>query len=119
MTSGKRPKLQQQKTARSRATPRNAVAIEGACVIGERDKEPALVTDLGLKGCCVRTDAVGVLRSEPVQLWLAEFGPVAGTLRWSKGGSLGVLFDTPLEEATLEALLEAGEPPSNVVQLRA
>ncbi len=118
MTRGKRAKLLN-KTARSRAMPREAVVIEGFCVIGEREKESALVTDLGLQGCRVRTEAVGVTRSEPLQLWLGEFGPVAGTLRWSKGGSLGVLFDAPLEEATLEALLAAGEPPSNVVPLRA
>jgi hypothetical protein len=119
MTRGKRPKLQQQKTARSRTTAREMVVIEGFCVIGERDKETALVTDLGLQGCCVRTEAVGVTRSEGLQLWLGEFGPVKGTLRWSKGGELGVLFDQTLEEETLQALLEAGEPPSNVVQLRA
>jgi hypothetical protein len=119
MTSAKRPKLQHQKTARSRSTPRNAVVIEGACVIGEREKEPALVTDLGLQGCRVRTEAVGVTRSEELVLWLGDFGPINGTLRWSKGGELGVLFDRPLEDATLEALLEAGEPPSNVVKLRA
>jgi hypothetical protein len=118
MKRGKRPRLQN-KTARSRSTPRQNVVIEGFCVIGERDKESALVTDLGLTGCRVRTEAVGVTRSEGLQLWLGEFGPVAGTLRWSKGGSLGVLFDTPLEEGTLEALLAVGEPLSNVVPLRA
>lgn len=118
MTKGKRAKLQQN-TARSRTTTRQPVVIDGECVIGERAKETALVTDLGLQGCRVRTEAVGVTRSETLQLWLGEVGPIAGRLKWSKGGSLGVLFDTPLEEATLEALLEAGVPPSNVVQLRA
>lgn len=118
MTRGKRPKLQN-KTARSRITPREDVVIEGFCLIGERDKEAALVTDLGLTGCRVRTEAVGVIRSEPLQLWLGEFGPVAGTLKWTKGGSLGIQFDTPLEEGTLEALLATGEPQSNVIPLRA
>jgi hypothetical protein len=118
MTRGKRPKLQQT-TARSRITPRSAVVIDGQCAVGERAKEPALVTDLGLQGCRVRTEAVGVKRSEGLLLWLGEVGPISGTLKWSKGGSLGVLFDTPLDEAMLNALLEAGEPPSNVVPLRA
>jgi len=117
MTRGKRTKLQQN-TARSRATPRNMVVIEGMCLIGER-KEAALVTDLGLQGCRVRTEAVGVTRSAGLTLWLGEVGPIAGTLRWTKGGSLGVLFDTPLDPGTLEALLEAGEPQSNVIPLRA
>ncbi len=117
MTRRNRPKLQQT-TARSRTTPRELVVIEGRCVIGERPKEMALITDLGLEGCRVRTEAVGVTRSEALQLWLGELGPVAGTLKWTKGGSLGVRFDKPLEEATLEALLAAGEPPSNVVPLR-
>ena len=45
MTRAKRPKLQQ-KTARSRATPRQAVVLDGECVIGTRPKVRALVTDL-------------------------------------------------------------------------
>ena len=102
MARGKRTKLQQN-SARSRSTERSAVVIEGQCVIGERGKESALVTDLGLRGCRVRTEAVGVTRSEALQLWLGEVGP----------------FDTPLDEGTLEALLEAGEPTSNVIPLRA
>ena len=118
MARGKRTKLQQN-SARSRSTERSAVVIEGQCVIGERGKESALVTDLGLRGCRVRTEAVGVTRSEALQLWLGEVGPISGKLKWTKGGSLGVLFDTPLDEGTLEALLEAGEPTSNVIPLRA
>jgi hypothetical protein len=118
MTRGKRTKLQQN-SARSRLSERNAVVIEGACMIGERGKETALVTDLGLQGCRVRTQAVGVTRSEALVLSLGEVGPIAGKLKWSKGGALGVLFDAPLDEATLAALLEAGEPPSNVIPLRA
>jgi hypothetical protein len=117
MTREKRAKLQQ-KTARSRTTTRQPVVIDGQCVIGERPKETALVTDLGLQGCRVRTEAIGVTRSEGLQLWLGEFGPIAGKLKWSKGGSLGVLFDTPLEEETLESLLTVGKPASNVVALR-
>jgi hypothetical protein len=118
MTSRKRTKLQQN-SARSRTAERNAVVIEGMCAVGERGKETALVTDLGLSGCRIRTEAVGVTRSETLQLWLGEVGPIAGKLKWTKGGALGVLFDTPLDEGTLEALLEAGEPVSNVIPLRA
>ena len=117
MARGKHTKLQQN-TARSRTVVRNPVVIEGMCVIGERGKESALVTDLGLQGCRVRTEAVGVTRSEALVLWLGEVGPIAGKLRWSKGGALGVLFDAPLDEGTLDALLAAGER-SNVIPLRA
>jgi hypothetical protein len=67
----------------------------------------------------VRTEAIGVTRSEPLQLWLGDVGPIAGKLKWTKGGALGVLFDAPLDQSTLEALLAAGEPPSNVIPLRA
>ena len=118
MTSRKRAKLQE-KTARSRATPRESAVIEGACVIGERAKETALVTDLGADGCRVRTEAVGVTRSEPLTLWLGDFGPVPGKLKWTKGGSLGVSFDAPLDPDTLETLLAAAEPSFNVIPLRA
>jgi len=118
MTRGKRTKLQHN-GARSRTTSRSAVVIDGQCVIGERGKETALVTDLGLQGCRVRTEAVGVTRSEALMLWLGDFGPIAGKLKWTKGGALGVLFDVPLDEGTLDALLMAGEPQSNVIPLRA
>ena len=80
MARGKRTKLQQN-SARSRSTERSAVVIEGQCVIGERGKESALVTDLGLRGCRVRTEAVGVTRSEALQLWLGEVGPISGKLK--------------------------------------
>jgi hypothetical protein len=118
MTRRKRSKLQEN-TARKRIGVRNAVAIEGVCVIGQRGGEAALVTDLGPRGCRVRTEAVGVTRSEGLQLWFGEVGPIAGKLEWTKGGSLGVLFDTPLEEDALKALLATGEPQSNVIPLRA
>ena len=116
MVRGKHSKLQ--KTARSHVVAHNRVAIEGACAIGGRDKEAALITDLDPRGCQVRTEAVGVTRSAALVLWLGEVGPIAGTLEWSKGGALGVQFNTPLDEGTLEVLLGAGEPPSNVVPLR-
>jgi hypothetical protein len=117
MTKGKLSRLQESR-GRSRAAARNAVAIEALCVIGERGQDAALVTYLGARGCRVRTEAVGVTRSEALQLWLGEVGPIAGKLEWTKGGALGVLFDTPLDDGTLEALLAAGEPPSNVIPLR-
>ena len=88
-------------------------------MIGEREKEDALVTDLALTGCRVRTEAIGVIRSEALVLWLGELGPISGTLKWSKGGSLGVKFDSPLDQGTLDVLLAAGEPLSNVIPLRA
>lgn len=118
MIRGKRTKLQEN-GARSRSSARERVVLDGACAIGDRGKETALVTDLGLRGCRVRTEAVGVTRSESLQLWLGEVGPIAGKLKWTKGGALGVLFDTPLDSGTLEALLKAGEPQSNVIPLRA
>ena len=118
MTRGKSATLQAN-SARLRTIPRERVVIEGQCMIGERAKEDALVTDLALCGCRVRTEAIGVTRSETLVLWLGEVGPIPGTLKWSKGGSLGVKFDSPLEQGTLDALLAAGEPLSNVIPLRA
>jgi hypothetical protein len=109
----------QAKSARLRTIPRERVVIEGQCIIGDHGKEDALVTDLGLTGCRVRTEAVGVTRSEALVLWLGEVGPIPGRLKWSKGGSLGVQFDNPLDAETLDALLAAGEYVSNVIPLRA
>ncbi len=77
-----------------------------------------LVTDLGPRGCSLQGDAVGVTRSEPLTLWLGEVGPIAGKLKWAKAGSLGVLFDDPLDEEVVGKLHDAAEL-AKVVPLRA
>ena len=66
-----------------------------------------LVTDLGATGCKLQANWVGVTKSEPVQLWLGDFGPVEAKLKWIRKGSLGLAFNDPLEEAVLQPMLEA------------
>lgn len=57
---------------------------------------------------------------EPVQLWLGQTGPVPARLKWIKKGSLGLVFESPLDDAMLRTLLETAPPTadSNVVPLR-
>lgn len=95
------------RTERPRSGNRRKVAIPGSCGIGERQVEEVLITDLGPLGCSVQGDAVGVTRSAPLALWLGEVGPIAGKLKWAKGGAMGVAFDKPLDEAVVGALYEA------------
>ena len=57
--------------------------------------------------CALQGDAVGVTRSERLTLWLGEVGPIAGQLKWAKAGSLGVMFDEPLEDEVVGALWDA------------
>ena len=102
---------------RPRASDRQKVSIAGSCGFGERPREEILVTDLGPLGCSLQGDAVGVTRSEPLTLWLGEVGPIAGKLKWAKGGSLGVMFDEPLEDDVVTALYEAAAR-AKVVPLR-
>ena len=103
-----------------RAAPRDAVIIPGTCQIGERAVEDVLITDLSAKGCRLRGNSIGVTKSEQVQLWLGDAGPIAAKLKWVKKGSLGLAFNDALDEAVLRPLLEApaAPPPSNVVPLK-
>ena len=106
MARGKVAKLQD-KSARQRKDPRQQVAIAGTCALGDRPEEAVLVTDLAVNGCRVRSNAVGVSRSETVVLHVGDVGPIAGSLKWTKGGALGVAFDEPLEQAEVERLSAA------------
>lgn len=103
-----------------RAAPRPSVIIPGKCQVGQRPAEEVLVTDLSARGCRLRGNSIGVTKAEPVQLWLGEAAPIAARLRWIKSGSLGLAFESPLDEAILQALLDAPAPPipSNVVPLK-
>jgi hypothetical protein len=114
MTSRIRPKLQRQST---RGSTRASVAIEGRCSFGGREAQDVLVTDLDESGCRMRAAAIGVIKSEPVVLWVSQVGPISGRLKWTKGGALGVAFDAPLGDELLAALREASHL-SNVVPLR-
>ena len=102
-----------------RGGPRQSVVIPGRCQVGERPVEDVLVTDLGADGCRMRGSSVGVTKLEPIRLWLGDVGPVAARLKWLKQGSLGLLFEAPLEESLLRQLLEAPAlpHPSDVVPL--
>ena len=102
----KQASLHRQPT-RSPASARRKVAIDGRCSIGGHEAQDALVTDLGLTGCRMRANAIGVTKSDSVELWLGEIGPIASRLEWTRGGALGVSFKTPLEPELLDALCEA------------
>ena len=103
-----------------RGAPRESVIIPGRCQVGERPAEEVLVTDLSARGCRLRGNSIGVTKTEPVQLWLGDHGPIAARLKWVKKGSLGLAFETPLDEEVLQPLLDAPVPPvpSNVVPLK-
>jgi hypothetical protein len=105
MSSRNRPSLSRQ-THRSADSARNGVAIEGRCSIGGREPHVVLLTDLSPTGCRMHATAVGVTKSETIELWLGETGPLAGKLEWIRDGALGVSFETEIEPELLEALYE-------------
>src|SRR5687768_1193204 len=115
----KRPKILP-RTDLLRTAPRASVIIPGRCQVGGRSIEEVLVTDLSARGCRLRGNSIGVTKTEPVQLWLGDAGPIAAKLKWVKKGSLGLAFESALDEAFLQPLLDAPPPPvpSNVVPLR-
>jgi len=101
-----------------RTGPRDPVVITGTYQVGERPAEDVLVTNLSAEGCKLQGDSVGVTKSEPMRLWLGEFGPLVARLKWLKRGSVGLAFDTPLDEAVVRRLCEAAPAPMNVVALK-
>ena len=115
----KRPKILP-RTDMLRGGPRESVIIPGKCQVGDRLIEEVLVTDLSAKGCRLRGNSIGVTKTEPVQLWLGDAGPIAAKLKWVKRGSIGLAFDAALDEGILQPLLDAPTPPvpSNVVPLK-
>ena len=115
MATFKRPKLYHRGDS-DRTSPREAVRIFGTCAVGERAVEETWVTDLTPGGCKLRLVTIGVTKSEPVTLRIGDEEPIAGRLKWIKQGSLGIAFDTVLDEALVERLL-AIVPPDNVVPL--
>lgn len=116
MKQGKRATLRQS-SAQDRTTGRNAVAIPATCTIGERGAVEVLVTDLGANGCRMHNAAVGVTKAAPLVLRFAAGEPIGASLKWIKGGALGVRFDQTLSEQVLEVLL-AQQADGNVVALR-
>jgi hypothetical protein len=91
--------------------------LRGACKIGDRAAEEVWVTNLDSAGCNLRLVTIGVTKSEPVTLDLTGEAPITGRLRSIRPGSLGMVFDAPLDEAQLERLL-ATKVPANVIALR-
>ncbi|MXO59455.1 hypothetical protein GRI89_07860 [Altererythrobacter salegens] len=116
MTKGKRAKLVQS-GPRDRTAKRGLVAIPARCTIGERAEEEVLVTDLGQFGCRMHTGAVGVTKTETLILNLAGCAPIQGSLKWAKGGALGVRFASPIAEDLLETLCSK-QSARNVVPIR-
>lgn len=116
MTRGKRAKLVQS-GAHDRTTLREQVAIAARCKMGEREAEDVLITDLGRHGCRLHTGAVGMTKTEKLVLTLDGCAPIDGSLKWTKGGMLGVRFTKPLGEKTLQRLCTE-QSAANVVPLR-
>ncbi len=116
MSSRKQASLHRQ-TVRAPASGRRKVAIEGRCSIGGREEQEVLLTDLGLTGCRMRANAVGVSKSNALALWLGETGPIAARLEWARDGALGVSFEVPLDADVLDALCETSLL-NKVVRLR-
>lgn len=102
----------------SRTDAREPVVIAGTCRIGDRPAEEVLVIDLGANGCQVRGNSLGVTKSEPLELQIADVGPLAARLKWVRKGSLGVTFDVPLDDEVLQKLYATPLPPPNVVPMR-
>lgn len=102
----KRQSLKKSKV--SRAHDRRLLAIPGRCGIGERSLEDVLVEDLSAGGCSLRGSLPAFSKADAVTVWLDTHGPFSAKLRWAKRGSIGVAFESPLDQATIDLF----DPPS-------
>ena len=114
MSSKRAPLVKITETARTGK--RNALTAEGKCQIGDGAVQEVLLTDLDNHGCMMRGSAVGVTKSDPLKLWLGEVGPIAGKLRWARRGSVGIEFDTPLNDDVIDQVRTI-EPGPTVVSI--
>ena len=73
--------------------------------------------DLSAHGCRVRAVMMGATKAETVILLFGQEAPVTGRLKWAKQASLGVGFDSPLDDEVL-ARISALVAPSNVVPIK-
>jgi hypothetical protein len=119
MTRRKRPLLATRYSG-PRAGNRDLASLEGRCRVGEGDAAPIAVLDLDALGCRVRGITAAVRKSEPLQVWLGDIGPLAARLRWMKRGNAGVAFEAPLSEADLARAAETAvpAPAAQVIPLR-
>jgi hypothetical protein len=102
---------------RQRADERSAVSLPGRCRSGDREIQEVLVMDLGAHGCRLLGLSAGVTKTDPLELWIEDTGPIAARLKWAKRGSLGVEFDAPLDAEVVERLTDV-VPAPNVLPLR-
>lgn len=114
-----RPKLATHYTG-PRAGPREFVSLEGRCRVGEGEAETIAVLDLDSGGCRVKGITAAVTKTDPLQLWLGEVGPLPGKLRWVKRGSAGIAFAARLDDHQLELAKRTAlpVPVAEVVPLR-
>ena len=104
-----RPKLATRYTG-PRAGTRDFVSLEGRCSVGDAEAERIAVLDLDAGGCRVKGITFAVTKTDPLQLWLGEIGPLRGKLRWVKRGSAGIAFVEPLDEAQLAVAKRTAVP---------
>lgn len=116
MATFKRPRLSFGGES-SRADVRSTPHLRGTCQVGDRAAEEVWVTDLDSEGCSLVLVTIGVIKSEPVTLSIGGETPIAGRLRSIRQGSLGMAFDSPLDQTQLERILTI-EMPANVIGLR-
>lgn len=103
-----------------RAGNRDFVSLEGRCSVGEGRVEAIAILDLDARGCRVKGITAAVTKTDILQLWLGDLGPLTGRLKWAKRGSAGVAFDAALDEDQLESakLTAAPVPLPQVIPLR-
>jgi hypothetical protein len=87
-----------------RGLPRHAVTLDGHLRDGAH-MVPVRVADLSCDGCRVEGELV---LEQATEIWLkvAGFTPRPARVAWSRDGQAGCEFVTPLDEATVKAVLQ-------------
>ncbi|MBY0518917.1 MAG: PilZ domain-containing protein [Sphingomonas sp.] len=92
-----------------RRAPRAPVSLDARIGRGGLDRTLCRVVDLSIHGARLHT--YSMLRAGTV-IWLTlpQVGMVAATIVWSDDFTAGCQFQTPLDEASYNILVELGSP---------
>ena len=79
-----------------RTTPRKYFSVPGKIRNGRCVAHNVAVTDLSEGGCCVIERSSSLEVGSNVSIRVGRLDPIEATVRWAKGGELGLEFQRPI-----------------------
>lgn len=91
-----------------RREPRHATCFEATLEFSNGSYASALLTDVSLHGCCVRTDADTLRQGAFVSIGLGAESKMPAIVRWVRGNAAGMEFlrQVPVSRTDWHALMD-------------